>query len=109
MWIEDKSENGLWGPARIGRVTFSKSGRSIVYRGRQFASQDGAGFKSNYVEVATGKPFWISGCREDGGDALYSVPVEIDEEAREEYWLEIRKLPNKVGVESFRARGKYRR
>ncbi|MFZ1686289.1 MAG: hypothetical protein WAU70_02640 [Flavobacteriales bacterium] len=94
MYIEDKSQ-GLVGHAVIGRVTFSKTGRSIHYQGRTFQSQNGRGFKSNYFEVATGSEFWISGCRKDGADRLYKggPPVLIDEDVREEYWKEIRELP----------------
>ena len=81
MYIEDKSE-GLDGPARIGRVTFSKSGRSIHYRGRTFQSLDGSGYKANYFDVETGDHFWISGPRKDGADRLYggSKPIEIDDD-----------------------------
>src|SRR5262245_35928302 len=60
MYIEDKS-GGLAGPARIGRVTFSKTGRTIRYRGRSFQSLKGHGFKANYYDVTTGERFWISG------------------------------------------------
>ena len=35
MYIEDESE-GLNGPARIGRVFLSKTGRSYEYGGRRF-------------------------------------------------------------------------
>jgi len=42
-YIEDKS-GGLMGPARIGRVMFSKTGRTIYYRGRSFQSLKGLGF-----------------------------------------------------------------
>jgi hypothetical protein len=90
MYIEDKS-GGLMGPARIGRVTFSKTGRTIYYGGKAFRSLKG-GYKANYYEVASGDSFWISGPKRDGGDALYATHVlpEIDEEVREEYWREIR-------------------
>lgn len=91
MYIEDKSE-GLDGPARIGRVTFSKSGRSIHYGGRTFQSLDGSGFKANYFDVESGDHFWISGPRKDGADRLYggSKPVEIDADVEREYWRDIR-------------------
>ena len=56
MYIEDKS-GGLVGPARIGRVTFSKSGKTIYYRGRSFQSLNGTGFKANYFAVDTGESF----------------------------------------------------
>jgi hypothetical protein len=91
MYIENKSE-GLTGPARIGRVTFSKTGRTLYYQGKSFRSQKGKGFKSNYYEVETGDEYWISGCKKDGGDRLYGerLPIEIDEDVHEEYWSVIR-------------------
>ena len=94
MYIECKAGN-LMGPARIGRVTFSKTGRTLYYRGHKFQSLKGAGFKSNYYDVETGEDYWISGPKRRGGDALYggNAPVEIDEDVREEYWREIRKQP----------------
>jgi len=91
MYIEGKSE-GLNGPARIGRVTFSKSGRSVHYGGRTF-SKVGSGYKFNHVADDNGDHFWISGPRKDGQDRLYpqsSMPIEIDAEVAEEYWREIR-------------------
>jgi hypothetical protein len=91
MYIEDKS-GGLNGPARIGRVTFSKSGRSVTYAGRTFR-KTGGGYKYNYIEEATGAPFWISGPRKDGEDRLHpqsTAPVEIDDDVAEEYWRAIR-------------------
>lgn len=104
MWIERK--DGLAGPARIGRVTFSKSRRSIHYRGKTFHTLAGRGFKANYADVETGEEYWISGCHKDGRDALYSTDVEIDEDARAEYWTEIRKEPDKMHIASYRAFGK---
>lgn len=95
MYIEDKSE-GLNGPARIGRVSYSKSGRSITYRGRTFQSLKGSGFKANYHDVDTGESFWISGPRADGADRLYpqsSRPVEIDDDVADEYWRTVRNMP----------------
>ncbi len=91
MYIELKSE-GLTGPARIGRVTFSKSGATLYYRGKAFRSLKGSGFKSNYYDVETGEHYWISGPRRDGFDALYATHIspEIDEDVREEYFREIR-------------------
>jgi len=92
MYIEDKSE-GLNGPARIGRVTLSKSGQSLHYAGRTFHRLGGQGFKANYADVETGDHFWISGPRKDGLDRLYdgsTRPVEIDSDVEHEYWNEIR-------------------
>jgi len=105
MWVERK--DGLAGPARIGRVTFSKSGQSIHYDGKTFHKLSGQGFKANYADDDTGQEYWISGCRKDGMDALYGTDAEIDDDVREEYWVQIRKKPENVDVKAFRAAGKY--
>jgi hypothetical protein len=91
MYIEDKSE-GLSGPARIGRVTYSKTGKTLKYGGQMFRSLKGSGFKSNYFDTETGRSYWISGPRKDGQDRLYGerVAVEIDDDVAEEYWRDIR-------------------
>lgn len=96
MYIENKSGGLAGGEARIGRVTFSKTGSTIYYQKRAFQSLKG-GYKANYVETETGEQYWISGPKKDGKDRLYGerVPVEIDEEIREEYWATIRNLPKK--------------
>lgn len=93
MYIERKA-GSLTGPARIGRVTYSKTGATIHYGGREFRSLKGAGFKANYYDVESGDEYWISGPRKDGSDALYAtnVPPEIDEDVRREYWTQIRKM-----------------
>ncbi len=95
MYIESKA-NGLNGPARIGRVTFSKTGKSLYYEGHLFYSLKGSGFKANYRNEDTREEYWISGPRRDGRDRLYisNIPVEIDEDVREEYWTQIRKKPD---------------
>ena len=96
MYIESKAD-GLTGPARIGRVEFSKTGKTVYYRGRTFRSLKGDGFKANYFDVETKEPFWISGPKKDGSDRLYGgrVEVEIDPDARLEYWRDIRGLPDR--------------
>ena len=59
MYIENKSST-LNGPAQIGRVIYSKTGKSISYKGRTFQSLKGSGFKANYFDIETGEHFWIS-------------------------------------------------
>ena len=94
MYIECKA-SGLTGAARIGRITFSKTGKTLIYRGLKFQSLKGAGFKANYIELASGDEYWITGCKQRGSNRLYGerVPIEIDEDVRAEYWSEIRGLP----------------
>jgi len=101
MYIECKA-GGLTGAARIGRVTYSKTGATIYYRGKEFRSLKGAGFKANYYEVETGEEYWISGPRRDGLDALYdtNIAAEVDEDVKDEYWGQIR---NRAATSNRRA------
>lgn len=86
MYIESK-EDGLEGPAVIGRVYFSKSGKTLYYKGLRFRSLKGSGFKANYFELEDGGHYWISGPRKDQHDRLYggNAGVIVDEDVREEY------------------------
>ena len=44
---------------------------------------------------------WISGYRKDGRIALYNTNVEIDENALEGYWTNIRRMTESVGRRKF--------
>ena len=94
--IPDPSGGGLTGPARIGRVTFNRTGNTILYDGKRFHRSEG--FKSNYVCEETGELYWISGPKKRGGDALYAtnITTKIDEDVREEYLTLIRNKPEMV-------------
>jgi hypothetical protein len=105
MYIEEKP--GLAGHARIGRVTFSASRKTIYYAGCKLQSLKGAGYKANYYNVDSGLEYWISNCKKDGNDTLYPGIVEIDDDAREEYWITIRNMPENVHLTKFRSTGKY--
>lgn len=95
MYIERKA-GSLTGSARIGRVTFNRTGKTLFYRDQVFRRVIGGGFKSNYVDEATGDGYWISGPKRNGSDRLYGerLPIEIDEDVLEEYWSDIRNLPD---------------
>jgi hypothetical protein len=98
MYIENKS-GGLEGPARIGRVTFSKTGKTIIYDGRRFQSLKGYGFKANFYDIATKEHYWISGPKKNGADRLYGgASVPIDADCRAEYWTNIRQMPDRVAT-----------
>ena len=105
MYIEYKG-GGLAGHARIGRVSFSKSGKTIYYGDLKLQSLKG-GYKANYFNEDTGEEYWISGCKKKGDDTLYPGIIEIDEDAREEYWMPIRKLPENIHLNKIRTIGKY--
>jgi hypothetical protein len=71
MHIERKG-NEISGPARIGRMTFSKSSKSLYYKGRRFHTLAGSRFKSNYFDAETG----ISGHRNVSMSSGYVHPSE---------------------------------
>src|SRR5882762_4713617 len=81
MYVESKA-TGLEGEARIGRVYFSKTGKTLYYRGQRFRSLKGNGFKANYFELESGGHYWISGPRRDRDDRLYGGGrgVSIDDD-----------------------------
>jgi hypothetical protein len=87
MYIELKTGYADNGPAWIGRVTFSKTGRTLYYRGRKLQRAIGGGIAGNYFDVETGEEFWVSGIKADQQDHHWagSGRVEIDEDIREEY------------------------
>ncbi len=96
LYIERKAGE-LVGEARIGRVTYSKTGRSMFYRGKKFLKVK-SGFKHNCIEVTTGEEYWISGPKKRGGDGLYAsnIGADIDDDVREEYWTQIRRRPQDI-------------
>lgn len=106
MYIERK-DDGVTGPGRIGRVTFSKTGKSVYYAGRHLATLAGLGFKANYFDPESGEAYWISGCKRNGRDRLYPGTIVIDDDVREEYWTKIRRQPKNIGRKVIRCAGKY--
>jgi hypothetical protein len=60
----------------------------------------GTGFKANYFDVETREHYWISGCKKNGEDRLYGerLPIFIDEDVREAYWVEIRNMPEQKHI-----------
>jgi hypothetical protein len=84
--------------ARIGRVQFSKTGRTLYYAGRELRGMG----QPWYADVETGERLLVQRARPDGLDRRGpsynsgSFPAEIDEDVRDEYWTAIRREPNRV-------------
>jgi len=104
MYIEQGG--GLAGAGRIGLVTFSKTGRTVYYRGRSLVASK-SGYKWNHVDEQSGEQYWISGPRKDGQDTLYPGLVEIDDDVREEYWRDVRGQPENIHLKSYRSLGRH--
>ena len=106
MYMELKTGYQNDGPARIGQVTFSKSGKAIYYKDKVFRRTGGQGILGNYMldsrdpnrigpdpwpPVMEFLEYWISGPKKNGRDRLFgTAPVEIDEDVAAEYWEKIR-------------------
>jgi hypothetical protein len=101
MYIENKSGD-LDGEGRIGWVEVSRSGRSYLYRGRRLHKTK-SGYKYNCYDEETGDTYWISGPHRDGADKLYGGIVQIDDDAREEYWNNLRALPFLAHLTEYRS------
>ena len=88
MYVEQCADGANHrGPAWIGRVTFSKSGRSLYYRGMHLARIPGKGVVGNYRDVHTGVEYWVSAPKRDGSDRHWAGggPVHVDLDIRREY------------------------
>jgi len=83
--------------ARIGRVKFSKTGRTLYYAGRVLKSHG----PPWYYDSETGDEFWIHPAPRRF-KARGSVPAEIDEDVRVEFWTTIREEPRRVHERTIR-------
>jgi hypothetical protein len=97
MYIAQVGLGGRTTWARIGRVTSSKTGRTLYYRDRELT---GAG-QPWYRDAETGEMFHVQRARPDGldrseGRKRGSFPVEIDDDVRQEYWTQLRREPKRA-------------
>lgn len=85
MYVENKSGDIDGVRARIGWVTFSKTGQSVYYRGRTLLKANG--IRGNFLDVDSREEYWISGIKKRGSNAHWAegAAIEIDDDAREEY------------------------
>ncbi len=87
MFVENK--DGLLGDtqARIGWVSFSKSGRTVYYGGRSLKAIGGRGVRGNFIDEDSGEEFWVSGIKKRGSNAHdnQATSVAVDEDAQDEY------------------------
>ena len=87
MYVENKDGDIDGVDARIGWVTFSKSGRSVYYRGKTLKRAKGGGIRGNHFDEETGEEYWISGIKKRGSNSHWaeSASISVDEDATKEY------------------------
>lgn len=73
------------GPAWIGNVKESKTGKTIYFNNHAF--QKCQGIQGNYYDVESGEEYWISGVKRNGQDRHWagSGKVMIDRKCIGEY------------------------
>ena len=67
-YIELKSGNSGNGPAWIGHVSFSKSGKTVYFDGKAFKRIGSDRLSGNYYDIESGDEYWISGVKKDMSD-----------------------------------------
>jgi hypothetical protein len=87
MYVENKDGDVDGVAARIGWVAFSKTGKTVYYRGRELASIGGRGIRGNFMDVATSEEYWVSGIKRRGSNTHWAekIAVEIDPDALDAY------------------------
>lgn len=89
-YIELKSGHSDNGPAWIGYVTPSKTGRTLYFNGRglmKLKGQRRGESGGNYVDMETGESFWVSGVKKNSQDRHWagSGKVLLEEAAVADY------------------------
>ena len=87
MYVENKDGTIDGVKGRIGWVTFSKTGRTVYYRGRELLRATGGGIRGNHIDIATREEYWVSGIKKRGSNAHWAerADIEIDADALAEY------------------------
>lgn len=94
-YVELKSGHSDKGPAWIGYVEQSKSGRTLYFNGRglrKLKGQRRGESGGNYIDMETGESFWVSGVKKNGQDRHWagSGKVLIEAAAVTEYLATIK-------------------
>lgn len=87
MYIENKEVYIDGVNAHIGWVEFSKTGKTVKYKGLEFQKIKGGGVRGNYYETTSGTEYWISGVKKRGSNIHWAegAKLVIDDDALEEY------------------------
>ena len=85
MYVENKNGQIDGAFARIGWVTFSKTGQTVYYRGLTLSKANGV--RGNFVDVENGDEFWVSGVKARGSNVHWasSISCVVDDDAATEY------------------------
>jgi hypothetical protein len=83
-YVELKSGHSDNGPAWIGYVTPSNTGRTLYFNGRglmKLKGQRRGASGGNYIDIETGESFWVSGVKKNGQDRHWAGSGKVLVEA----------------------------
>jgi len=98
MYLEARSQ-AIGGRGRIAWVEHSSSCRVYHYAGVVLRISAPATY--NCFDAGTGELYLVTEPKANGRDKLHGGFVDIDDDARLEYWLGVRNLPECVDLASF--------
>lgn len=87
-YIELKSGFGDSGPAWIGIVEFSKSGRTVYFNGKALKNTNAMGIEGgNHYDIETREEYWVSGIKKNGTDRHWAGggKIMIDRNVVDQY------------------------
>jgi len=67
-YIELTTKGNHNGPAWIGLVSFSKSGKTLYFDGKAFQRVGSSRTSGNFYDIETGEEYWISGVKKNMND-----------------------------------------
>lgn len=80
-YIELKTGHHDNGPAWIGYVKMSKTGRTLYFNGRALHRLKKGSIAGNYMDLETREEFWVSGIKKNGQDRHWAGSGKIRIEA----------------------------
>lgn len=86
-YVELKTNYDHNGPAWIGLVFFSKSGKTIYFNGKAFQRIGSDRMRGNFYDIETLEEYWISGIKKDMADRhrFGNGKIKVEERILEEY------------------------
>lgn len=87
-YIELKTGYQDNGPAWIGKVSVSKTGKTVYFNDHAFQRYNAA--IGNYIDIESGDMYWISRVKKDGNDRHWAGngKIIIDRKVIDEYLFE---------------------
>jgi len=76
-YLELKTGYGHSGPAWIGYVKESKTGKTLYFNGRALQRMKKGGIYGNYLDVETREEFWVSNVKKNGEDRHWAGSGKI--------------------------------